>query len=327
MTVRVHFGESSHDKGSVDLLCKYADDRLVITSSAGTPDAADYHILITGFPTEAQMTASPNLRAVVVPFAGVPALTCKLLARFPQVSLHNLHYNVVPTAEMALTLLLAAAKFVVPIDRELRDGDWRSRYTETPVAVLHGKTALILGYGRIGQHLAPILQAMGMNVIGLRRDPPAPGEEGDVDVYPPGALHQLLRRADALVNILPLTPETRGMIGADELSLLPGHAIVVNIGRGPTIDEEALYDALTSGRLLAAGIDVWYNYPAEEADRASTQPSQFPFHELDNVVMSPHRAGYLSAAEEGRMKHLADLLNVAAAGKPLPNEVNKELGY
>jgi phosphoglycerate dehydrogenase-like enzyme len=327
MTVRVHFGESSHDKGSVDLLRKYVDKRLVITSSSGTPDAADYEILVTGFPTEMQMTASPNLRAVVVPFAGVPAPTCKLVARFPQVSLHNLHYNVVPTAEMALTLLLAAAKFVVPIDRELREGDWRSRYTETPVAVLHGKTALIIGYGQIGQHLAPILQAMGMNVIGVRRDPPAPGDGDDVEVYPPGALHQLLPRTNALVNILPLTPETKGMIGADEFALMPNDAIVVNIGRGPTIDEKALFDALTNGCLLAAGLDVWYNYPAEEADRADTPPSQYPFHELDNVVMSPHRAGYLSAAEEGRMINLANLLNAAAADDPLPSEVNKDLGY
>ncbi len=273
------------------------------------------------------MTASPNLRAVVVPFAGVPAPTCELVARYPQISLHNLHYNVVPTAEMALTLLLSAAKFVVPIDRELRNGDWRSRYAETPVAVMHGKTVLILGYGQIGQHLAPICQAMGMNVIGVRRDPPAPGDGNDVEVYPPGALHQLLPRANALVNILPLTPETQGMIGADELALLPDDAIVVNIGRGATIDEEALFEALASGRLLAAGIDVWYNYPKTDEDRADTPPSRFPFHELDNVVMSPHRAGYLSAAEEGRMIHLANLLNVAAAGEPLPSVVNKELGY
>ena len=215
----------------------------------------------------------------------------------------------------------------MPIDRELREGDWRSRYAETPVAVLHGKTALILGYGQIGQHLAPILQAMGMNVIGVPRDPPAPGDGDGVEIYPPGALHQLLPPANALVNILPLTPETQGMIGAGEIALLPRDAIVVNIGRGPTIDEKALYDALTNGSLLAAGIDVWYNYPADEADRADTQPSRYPFHELDNVVMSPHRAGYLSAAEEGRMIHLANLLNVAAAGEPLPNVVNKELGY
>ena len=93
------------------------------------------------------------------------------------------------------------------------------------------------------------------------------------------------------------------------------------------MDEEALYLALRDGVIRAAGIDVWYTYPQEEADRTHTMPSDFPFHELDNVVMSPHRAGYLSAAEADRMSHLAVLLNAAARDEPMPSRVNKELGY
>lgn len=326
MSLRVHFHKFYSTEGP-DLLRRYVNGDLTITVGEEPPADADYQILVTGFPDRAHLTASPHLQAVIVPFAGVPAPTRALLAEFPDITLHNIHYNVAPTGEMALALMLAAVKFIVPIDRQLRNNDWTSRYNQTPVTILQGKTAMILGYGQIGQYIAPVCQALGMTVIGVRRDPPAPGDQQGVEVYPPRALHTLLPRTDVLLNILPHTPETHGLIGAAELALLPEHAVLVNVGRGATVDEEALYHALRSGKLLAAGLDVWWSYPESDRDRTSTPPSRFPFHELDNVVMSPHRAGYLSAAEEERMQHLAVLFNACLAGEPMPNQVNKELGY
>lgn len=326
MTLHIHLAET-YAPENLDTLRGFLDDRVAISEGADVPPEATYEILVTGFPTQSLLEASPRLRAVIVPFAGVPPKTLEMLQAYPHIDLHSLHYNVAPTAEMGLALLLAAAKFIVPIDRELRAGDWRSRYNATPVSTLLGKTALILGYGQIGQHLAPALLGLGMTVIGVRREPPATSEGSDVAVYPPGALHDLLPHADFLINVLPLTHETKGIIGTREFDLLPASAVVVNIGRGPTFDEEALYLALRDGKIAAAGIDVWYTYPREEADRVDTMPSTFPFHELDNVVMSPHRAGYLSAAEPERMAHLARLLNAAARGEPIPSRVNKELGY
>ena len=324
MPLHVHLPET-YGPDNLTLLRGFVADDVHIT--AGEDVVADCDILVTGLPSAAQIDAAPRLRAVIVPFTGVPPKTLALLRRYPHIDLHNLHYNVVPTAEMALALLFAATKFIVPMDRELRAGDWRARYNATPVSTFNGKTALILGYGQIGQYLAPALLALGMTVIGVRREPPAVSKGSDVTVYPPGALPELLPRADFLINALPLTHETRGIIGAAELALLPSSAVVVNIGRGQTMDEEALYLALRDGVIRAAGIDVWYTYPQEEADRTHTMPSDFPFHELDNVVMSPHRAGYLSAAEADRMAHLAGLLNAAARGEPMPSRVNKELGY
>lgn len=330
MTLNVHIVNKYNTVLLEELRAQVRDDILVTSGSAteidgSTPD--DFDILVGGFLNPEILERSGRLRAVIVPFAGVPAPTRDLLARYPQIALHNLHYNVIPTAETALALLLAAAKLIVPIDRELRAGDWRSRYTSTPVVQLSGKRALILGYGQIGRHLAPILLAMGMSVEGIRRDPPAHDDDERVPVYPPGALTGRLAHADVLIGILPLTPETEGVIGAAQLALLPRDAILINVGRGATIDEAALYQALADGKLLAAGIDVWYNYPETEADRVETLPSQFPFHELDNVVMSPHRAGFLSAAEPERMRQLAQMLNAAAAGEEMGSLVNKELGY
>jgi phosphoglycerate dehydrogenase-like enzyme len=126
---------------------------------------------------------------------------------------------------------------------------------------------------------------------------------------------------------LPLTDETRGLIGEREIGLMPKNSVLVNIGRGPVVEQEALYHALKSGKLHSAGIDVWYNYPPDEEARAHTPPADFPFHELDNIVMSPHRGGGASEVEILRMAHLANLLNAAARGDQIPNQVDLKRGY
>jgi phosphoglycerate dehydrogenase-like enzyme len=117
------------------------------------------------------------------------------------------------------------------------------------------------------------------------------------------------------------------MVGEAELALLPPGAVLVNVGRGAIVREEALYHALREGRLAAAGLDVWYRYPTSEAEAVDAAPSAFPFHELDNVVMSPHRAGHVAEDDDLRMKALAELLNAAARGEPMPNRVDLEAGY
>ena len=322
---------------SIHILHSYPHDALAhlraqldpgvhFTFGQDLPTPADYHILVAGRPQRGQLTASPRLRALIIPWAGLPVATAELLRDFPHVSVHNLHHNAVPTAEMAFTLLLAAAKWIVPMDRSLRAHDWTPRYRPNPALVLEGKTALILGYGAIGQHVARLCRGFGMQVIALRRHSAASPDAPD-EIHPPEALQRLLPRADALIICLPLTPATEGLIGADELARLPRDAVLVNIGRGPIVDEAALYHALRDGALRAAGLDVWYNYPADEAARSHTPPSAYPFHELDNVVLSPHRAGGSAETEMRRMTHLARLLNAEFRGEPMPNRVDLQAGY
>jgi phosphoglycerate dehydrogenase-like enzyme len=167
-----------------------------------------------------------------------------------------------------------------------------------------------------------------MKVLAIRRNPETPLPAGlAADVFGSNRLHDLLPRADVLIVTLPLNASTRGLIGPRELALLPLHALLVNIGRGDVVDEGALYEALHSRRLAGAGIDVWYRYPENEDDRAATFPSNYPLHELDNVVMSPHRGGAVIEREGQRMRALAELLNAAARGEPIPNKVDLELGY
>ena len=299
------------------------------TTGSDLPQPADYHILIAGRPTRAHIEASPNLQTLVIPWAGIPESTRALMLGFPEIAVHNLHHNAGPVAELVVALLLAAAKGIVALDRSLRAHDWTPRYQPSPAPLLAGQTALVLGYGVIGRSVAHLCRGLGMEVIATRRRAtmlPRRDEQG-ILVAPADALHELLPRAGALLICVPHTPETTGLIGAGELGLLPAHAVLVNIARGPVVEEAALYHALRERTILAAGLDVWYNYPADEAARAHTQPSAYPFHELDNVVMSPHRAGHSTATEALRLTHLAELLNAAARGEPLPNRVDLKAGY
>jgi phosphoglycerate dehydrogenase-like enzyme len=298
-----------------------------ITAGPGDAQPADCHILVNGSVKAEWLDASPDLRAVIVPYAGISLEMQTLLQGYPQITLHNLHYNDIATAEFALALLFSAAKFIVPLDQRLRQGDWRQRYTGAPSLLLSGKRVLILGYGAIGRQIAPLCQALGMQVSGVRRHTPPRAVEDGVNVYPVAELKTLLPATDILICVLPQTTETVGLIGAAELAALPPGGIVVNVGRGPVIDEAALYNALHSGHLAAAGIDVWYIYPHGEEERGHTQPSHFPFYELDNVVLSPHRGGWLEEAEARRRQELASLLTAAAQGQPIPNQVDKQLGY
>lgn len=297
-----------------------------ITVTFGEPPTpATYELLVMGRPTEMQLRASPSLKMVVIPFAGIPPATRKLLRHFPEIALYNLHHNAPPTAEMAVALLLAVAKGIVPADQALRRLDWTPRYAPQPAVLLQGKTALILGYGNIGQRIGLVLQALGMQVMGTRRrkSDPAAG------IYPADHLRDLLPQADLLMVALPATDENDGLLGAAELALLPQGAIVVNVGRATVIDQFALYDALKRGHLFGAGLDVWYHYPTTEPSRTNTAPADFPFHELENVVLSPHRAGGggIPEIETLRLAALADFINRAARGEPLPNRVDLELGY
>jgi phosphoglycerate dehydrogenase-like enzyme len=140
-------------------------------------------------------------------------------------------------------------------------------------------------------------------------------------------LPSLLPRASILVVTLPLTDATRRLVGAAELQALARPAFLVNVGRGPVIDEAALYTALKDGTLTAAGLDVWYNYPSTADEYAHTPPSAYPFYELDNVVMSQHRIDLVREHNARLVAELAETLNQAARGEALRNRVDVEAGY
>lgn len=290
-------------------------------------------VLISGRVTREELAGAPNLRAIIVPFAGVPLPLRELIHDFPGISIHNLHHNAPETAEVAMALLLACAKSVVPIDRAMRKGDWTPGYDDRHSIRLEGKTAVVLGFGASGQRIARACLGLGMHVIAHRRHPnqplPADVPTVGVELRGPHDLGRSLIRADVLILAMPQTDETTGLIGPDELGMMKDGAILVNIARGKLVDEDALYEALASGKLRAAGLDVWYQYPEGGPDgtipesASHTFPSTRPFHELPNVVMSPHRGGASIDVEFARVRALAQLLNT----DPMPNRVDLSLGY
>ena len=324
--LRVHLLHKPDD-AAFQTLQALLDAGISLTWGQDVPSPADYHILVGGRPAREHLEASPVLERLIIPYAGLPASTRTLLLDFPHLAVNNLHHNAALTAEMAVALLLAAAKFIIPYDRALRAHDWTPRYQPNPSILLEGKTALVLGLGVIGKRVARACWGLGMKVLAVRREPREETLKFPVEIHPSAALPELLPRAHALVIALPATPATDGLIGAQELALLPQRAVLVNIGRGAIVEQRALFEALQTGALAAAGMDVWYNYPSDVDSRAHTPPADYPFHELDNVVMSPHRAGHSEETETLRMQALAALLNAAARGGPVPNRVNVEAGY
>lgn len=279
-------------------------------------------VLVAGNPDETLLDGA-ELRRVIVPWAGIAGALRERAGARPHLTVHNSHYNGAMVAQHALALLLACSNRIVSADRLMRQGDWGNDEDERYLGVqLAGKVALLLGYGSIGQALRPLLEALGMEVRAYRR---RPEPDADIRQYGEEQLHEALADADAVLVSLPHTPATSGLLGEEELALLKPTAVVVNVGRGPLIDERALYQALAEERIMGAGIDVWYRYP-KEGVRTGVFPSEYPFHELPNVVMSPHRGNDvldwpLAAAED-----VVKTLTVLAQGEER-NVVDLRSGY
>lgn len=313
-----------------DVLRAALPEDVTIHYGPALPDARDWHVIVGGRPSDEALDASPRCHTVIVPYVGVPMASRATLQARPHLRVHNVHHNAAPTAELAMSLLMSAAKKILPMDRALRTGDWTPRRDEERALLLEGRTALVLGLGAIGRRVARACRGLGMTVLGVRRS--ASAGDGDHEdhadeLHPPAALPQLWPRAHVVVICLPETTDTTGLIGATELAALPERAVLVNVGRGPIVDEAALYAALHRGRLGAAGLDVWYRYPDSDENRSSTFPAEHPFWELDNVVLSPHRGGLTDRTEALRAQHVARLLGQAARGEPLDNPVDLARGY
>jgi phosphoglycerate dehydrogenase-like enzyme len=329
MTLRVHINHERL-KGQLHKLRTELDESIQVTSGPDIPEHADYQVLVDGNPSRDELAASPYLRSLVVPWAGVSEAVREMVMQYPRVDIYNLHHNAAPTAETAMALLLSAAKFIIPFDQALRKNNWTIRYEPNPSVLLLGKTAVVLGYGEIGERIARVCHAFGMRVWGVHKHA-SPDSQliPGIPEYPVDSLDRLLPETHILMLSLPLTPETKGLIGEHELRLMPPGGLLVNVGRGPVVEQKALYEALRDGHLRAAGLDVWYNYPKDDSHYKNTPPADYPFGELENLVMSPHRGGQggTDDVEIMRMKQLIELLNALAHGEVAPHKVNLEEGY
>ena len=220
--------------------------------------------------------------------------------------------NIVSAAELAISLLLASARFISPAHAALKGGKWaRSKYTG---AELFEKTLGIVGFGRIGQLVAHRMQAFGMNVIAY--DPylqPARAAQLGVELV---ELDDLLKRSDFITIHLPKTKETANLIGVEALKKVKKEVRIINAARGGVLDEAALYDAITEGRVAGAGLDVYVTEPCTDS----------PLFQLDQVVATPHLGASTDEAQERAGIAVAVSVRKALAGELVPDAVNVKGG-
>jgi phosphoglycerate dehydrogenase-like enzyme len=295
-----------------------------LTLREGPGAGTHARILVSGVPSPEELDAARALRHLVIPYAGLPRATRERMLERPQIAVHNLHHNAGPTAEHALALLFAVAKRVVEVDRHFRAGDWRMRWEGHGAVLLEGRQALVLGRGAIGQRVAQALEALGVRVrlLGRRDLPEARGRE-QLEVR----LREELPHAEILILALPLTEMTERILNTQALELLPHGALLVNVGRGALIEEDALYAALVAGRVGAAGLDVWWRYPQSEAEREGLAPAEANFAALPQVVLTPHLAGHCDRTEALRASTLIELLQNLARDEDSVTLVDLEAGY
>jgi len=264
--------------------------------------------------------AAPSLRLLQVPGAGYDGIE---LAAIPAgVTLCNVFEHEPGVSEYVLLAMLEWCHRLCAADREMRSGIWTrsSRFGGAPDDELAGKTVVVVGLGRIGRAVARRARAFDMRVLAVNRsaDKTDPNVERVVGL---DRLQATLPEADFVVLACALTQQTRGLIGAAALAAMKPAAVIVNPSRGPVIDEAALYDALLHHRIGGAAIDTWWDYPPSAVPR---DPSPtLPFHRLDNVLLSPHVAGWTTGTLRRRTLEVARNLDRLARGEPLCNPVMK----
>ncbi len=262
-----------------------------------------------------QFSRARRLRWIQTGGAGVNGLLTEEVRRAP-VTITNARIHAYPITEQVFGLLLMLTRQLQRVVQQQREHHWDGNPMRERLGLLAGGTLLILGPGTIGERAAHVARAFGMRVIGLRRRPePLPFldetlREADRDAA--------LRRADVIVNILPLTPATHHYLGAAQFALVKPTALLINVGRGATIDTEALLAALRERRLGGAGLDVTDPEPL---------PADHPLWDMDNVIIAPHYGGSQPDYERHVGQVFLDNLRRYVAGEPLVSVVDKEAGY
>ncbi|MGB2670541.1 MAG: D-2-hydroxyacid dehydrogenase [Candidatus Acidiferrum sp.] len=218
--------------------------------------------------------------------------------------------------EFALGAILYFAKDFRRMIRNQMAEVWEA-FDVLPVA---GQTVGIIGYGDIGRAVAERVRALGMNVLALKRhaSPPQSADLLITETYTPERRLEIISRSDYVVVAAPLTSETHGMIGEAEFAAMKPAAVVINVGRGPVINEEAMIKALSNGRIKGAALDVFDHEPL---------PVDHPFYKLENVLLSPHCADHTPDWLDNAMKFFIEQYEGFRKGEPLRNVVDKKLGY
>jgi phosphoglycerate dehydrogenase-like enzyme len=217
--------------------------------------------------------------------------------------------------EFALAAILYFAKDF----RRMIRNQVASVWAPFDVLPISGQTVGIVGYGDIGRAVATRVRAMGMNVLAVKRHVSTQNSDSLVDqVYAPDLRAEMLSRCDYVVAAAPLNAETRGLIGETEFAVMKPSAVIINVGRGPVIDEPAMIKALSERKIKGAALDVFDEEPL---------PEKHPFYQLENVLLSPHCADHTPDWLDNAMRFFIAQFERFRRGESLLNVVDKKLGY
>jgi len=216
--------------------------------------------------------------------------------------------------------VLGAILYFAKDFRRMVRSQMAGRWEQFDVDEISRQTVGIVGYGDIGRAVATRVRAMGMQILAVKRHgPPLYNVDPLVNqIWGPEDREEMIARCDYLVVTTPLTAETRGMIGEREIAAMKPNAVLINLGRGPVVDEAALVRALTERRIKGAALDVFDVEPL---------PEGHPFYKLENVLLSPHCADHTTDWTEQAMRFFLAQFERYRKGEPLVNVVKKDLGY
>lgn len=262
----------------------------------------------------AAFLACPEVRWVHSRWAGVDSLLFPELVKSAATLTNGSGVFSQSLGEFALAAILYFAKDFPRMLRNQR----KERWEPFDVDEISAQTVGIVGYGDIGRAVARRAHAMGMRVLALKRHPPAEADPLIAEFYKPEALGTMLGQCDSVVVAAPLTEETRHMMSAAQFAAMKKSAVVINVGRGPVIDQAALVEALEQGRIRGAGLDVVEEEPLPAGD---------PLWAMENVLLSPHTADHTKTWIDDAMRFFLEQYGRFRRGEPLENVVNKRLGY
>ena len=287
-------------------------------------EAEDAGILLGPYVTKKILEAAKDLKLIQVPWTGMDTFDFSAVQE-STVPVCNTHSNADSVAEIGMGILLDLLKKISYHDRKMRVGNWNrdQQPLNLKAKMLSAQTVCVLGFGNIGSKLGRYISAFGAKVIAV--DDRAKAGEIASEVYANDRIKEALAVSDVVICTLPLTDTTRGMINKDLIASMKDGAIMVNMSRAAIVDEDALWDALESGKLAGYGSDVWWNAP-KRGESESYPSAKHEFWKLPNVVMSPHRAGFV----EDSLPHLdGAITNIIAMikGGELACRVDTKKGF
>lgn len=271
--------------------------------------------VVTGHPSRKMLREAPNIKWVHLQSAGVDGYSDKNIYANPDIILtRTADVFSVPIAEHTIGMMLALTRQIPMYVRQQSEHEWNCN---VDVFELCGSTVLMLGTGNLAAETVKRLRPFGCKIHGVRRDVTKPAEGYD-KIYSQEQLLEALEQADYIVNTLPLVEETVGYLGFEEFAVMKKRAILVNVGRGKTVDTEALVEALQSEKIYSAGLDVTDPEPLN---------ADSPLWDMPNVIITPHSSGFSFNAAERRFNCFVEQLRRYIAGEELEYKVDYMVGY